>query len=82
VIDQSLLKILVCPETKSALALADEPVLDQLNSAIKNGEVKNRAGRVIDEPLQAGLLREDGKVLYPVREDIPIMMVDEGIFLS
>ena len=25
------------------------------------------------------LVREDGKLLYPVRDDIPIMLIDESI---
>jgi uncharacterized protein YbaR (Trm112 family) len=27
-------------------------------------------------------VREDGAVLYPVRDDIPIMLIDESIQLS
>ena len=34
------------------------------------------------EPLEEGLIREDDKILYPVREDIPIMLIDEAIELD
>ena len=34
------------------------------------------------EKLDAGLLRADGKFLYPVRHNIPVMLVDEAIPLA
>ncbi len=32
--------------------------------------------------IEEGLVREDGKVLYPVRDDIPVMLLDEAIRLD
>ena len=34
------------------------------------------------EAVAEGLVREDGDWLYPVRDDIPIMLIDEAIPLS
>ena len=45
------------------------------------GDVVDDADAV-SEPLDEGLIREDDKVLYPVREDIPIMLIDEAIELD
>jgi uncharacterized protein YbaR (Trm112 family) len=81
-VDQSLLDILVCPETKQPLRLADAGLLERLNAAVRDGSLKNRGGQVVSSPLEQGLVREDGRVLYPVREDIPIMLIDEAIPLS
>lgn len=78
-VDQQLLDILVCPETKQALHLADARVLEPLNAAIAAGTVQTRGGRKLEEPVSAGLMREAGDVLYPIRDDIPIMLVDEAI---
>jgi uncharacterized protein YbaR (Trm112 family) len=81
VVDQSLLDILVCPETKQPLAVADAATLERVNAAIRGGRVTNRGGGAVSEPVTEGLLRKDGTVLYLVRDDIPIMLIDESIQL-
>ncbi len=81
-IDQSLLDILVCPETKQPLRVADRALLDRLNASISEGSVTNRGGEPVTVGLDEALVREDGNLLYPVREDIPIMLIDESILLS
>lgn len=78
-IDQELLEILACPETKEGVALADQSVIDKINEKIKAGEVKNRGGEKVTETIDGGLIREDGKYLYPIRDEIPIMLIDEAI---
>ena len=78
-VDAELIELLVCPETKQVLRLADPDVLARLNAAIAEGGVRNRGGSLVSAPLSAALVREDGHILYPVREDIPIMLLDESI---
>lgn len=78
-VDQQLLDILVCPETKQALHLADAEVLGHLNDAIGRGSVVNRGGRKLEGIVSEGLVREAGDLLYPIRDDIPIMLIDEAI---
>jgi uncharacterized protein YbaR (Trm112 family) len=79
VIDHNLLDILVCPETKQPLRVADESVLEAVNASIVAGSMSNRGGEVVTVAVTEGLIREDGDVLYPVRDDIPIMLIDESI---
>ena len=79
---QELLGILVCPETRQPVRLADGDLLARLNAAIAQGSVQNRSGRRVEEPVQEGLVREDGLLLYPVRDDIPIMLIEEAIPLQ
>ena len=81
-IDAELLEILVCPETKQPVALADSGRLSALNEKISQGVVRNRGGDVVSQPLDAGLLRTDGRVIYPVVDDIPVMLIDESIELD
>jgi len=79
---QELLDILVCPETKQPVRLADAGLLERLNAAIAQGKARSHDGRPVTQPVQEGLVREDGLVLYPVRDDIPIMLIDESIPLK
>jgi len=81
-VDQSLLDILVCPETKQPLHVAEAELLERLNASIREGSVTTRGGQAVSTPIEAGLVRQDGGVLYPVRDDIPIMLIDESIPLS
>ena len=81
-IDQELLDILVCPESREPVNMADGAVLHRVNAAIEGDGVENRGGEAVTEPLAAGLLRADGRILYPVREGIPVMLIDESIDVS
>ncbi|HMD67835.1 MAG TPA: hypothetical protein VKF42_03085 [Chitinivibrionales bacterium] len=78
-VDKELLDILCCPETKQDVKLVESDVIAKINAKIKDGTLKNRGGEVVKEQIDAGLLREDKKYLYPIREDIPIMLIDEAI---
>ena len=81
-IDKELLDILCCPETKEDVSLVEGELIDILNEKIEKGEIKNRAGHPVEEKLDSGLMRQDKKYLYPIREGIPIMLVDEAIPLE
>ena len=74
-----LLEILRCPETRQTLTLADPAMLAACNERIAAGQVRNAAGEPVREPLIAALVRADGQRLYPIRDEIPILLVEEGI---
>jgi uncharacterized protein YbaR (Trm112 family) len=71
-----------CPETHQPIALAEPSVIERLNQQIAAGQLKNRAGQPVKEKLDGGLVREDRKFLYPVRGNIPVMLIDEAIPLA
>lgn len=81
-LDQELLDILVCPETKQPVSLADAELLDRLNARVRDGTLENRAVQTVAEPLDAALVREDRVVCYAIRDDIPIMLIEEAIPLD
>ena len=80
-LDAELLDILVCPDTHQPLRLADEELLGEINASVSRGELRNRGGNVVTQALQAALVSEDGRRVYPVRDDIAIMLIDESIAL-
>jgi uncharacterized protein YbaR (Trm112 family) len=81
-IDPELLKILCCPETHQDVRLAEPAIIEKLNGRIGAGTVTNRAGQPVRETIDGGLIRADGRFLYPIRRNIPVMLVDEGIPLT
>lgn len=81
-VDQELLDILVCPENKTPVKLADAALLAKANAAIQAGTLKNRGGEAVAAKIDGGLVREDGAYMYPIRDDIPIMLIDEALPLD
>jgi len=82
VIDKDLLQILACPESHQPLTEATAEELAGVNARIASGGVKNKGGTAVDQALEGGLVREDKQVIYPIREGIPVLLVDEGILLG
>lgn len=81
-IDKELLAILACPETHQSLAEADAGLVEHVNRRIAERALRNAGGALVEEPIDGGLVREDGHVLYPIREEIPVLLVEEGIVLD
>lgn len=80
-IDKDLLAILACPATHQPLAEADAALLARLNATIAAGGARTVGGGKVSEALEAGLVREDRQVLYPIRDGIPVLLAEEGILL-
>jgi uncharacterized protein YbaR (Trm112 family) len=81
-VNPELLEILVCPETKQTLTVADQETLARVNRAVESGSLVNQGGNRVKDRIEEGLVREDGMVLYPVKDDIPVMLLDEAIRLE
>jgi len=41
--------------------------------------LRTRGGEARQEPLAEALLREDGRILYPVDDGIPVMLIEESV---
>ena len=74
-----LLGLLCCPETHQPLAPAEPALLERLNARIRVGQVRTRGGTAVAECLETGLVRQDGRFVYPVRNGIPVLLVDEAL---
>ena len=73
-----LLPLLRCPETRQPLTVARAADLARVNQLIASG-VQTRGGKKPAAPIDAGLIRDDRKFLYPIRNEIPIMLIEEAI---
>ena len=57
--------------------------VNQVNQLIANGKILNRAKEKVTKKIDGGLFRAgDRSCLYPVRNNIPILLVDELILLE
>ena len=78
-VDGKLLEILCCPVSKTPLIRLAPQQLENLNAAIDRGEVKTVEGEAVSEALAEALVTEDMKVVYPVEDNIPILLYEKGI---
>jgi uncharacterized protein YbaR (Trm112 family) len=77
-----VLATLCCPEDRSALALASDSLITEINTIIRGGRLRNRAGQILEKSLDGGLTRADGDLMYPIIEGIPVLVRDEAIPLA
>lgn len=80
--DKRLFDIICCPVTRLPLEMLDGEKLRRLNAAIASGTIHNNSDRPVGEPLDEALVTRDGRLAYPIRDDIPILLEDECIDLN
>lgn len=77
--DKRLLELLCCPVTKRPLRPISREQLRALNAAIGAGGVVRVGGEAVAATLADALVREDGQVVYPVDDGIPVLLAEEAI---
>jgi uncharacterized protein YbaR (Trm112 family) len=77
-----LLDILRCPQDRTRLRQADARLVERINLAILAGTLSNVAGERLTKPVDGGLIREAGDLLYPVIDQIPVMLPDEAVVVA
>ena len=78
-LDPRFLEILCCPVSKRPLLALGKARLAALNQAIAAGGVVTVNGEVLAHALSAGLISDDGKVIYRIEDGIPVLLPEEGI---
>jgi uncharacterized protein YbaR (Trm112 family) len=77
-----VLATLCCPEDRSALSLASELLITEINTIIRRGRLRNQAGQVVEHRIEGGLTRAGGDLMYPILQGIPVLVRDEAIPLA
>ncbi|MFQ5546738.1 MAG: Trm112 family protein [Woeseia sp.] len=80
--DKRLLSILCCPVTHKGLNLARPELLNKINGAISDGKLANRDGATLSGTVEEALVTDDGKIMYPVDDGIPVLLEGESVALS
>jgi uncharacterized protein YbaR (Trm112 family) len=57
-------------------------LLDKVNKAISEGKLSNRDGTLLQDGLDEALVTDDGKLLYPVADGIPVLLEGESVSLD
>ena len=64
------------------MRLAGAEELAGYNEGVREGELSNAAGRQLTQAMDGALVSECGRWLYPVREGIPVLLVEEAVPLA
>ena len=81
-ISNELLSILKCPVTGSPLQLAEDQLVSKVNSAIDEERARSRLEQKVQEQVEGGLTTDEQTWMYPIRDGIPTLVLEEAIDLN
>ena len=74
--------LLRCPETHQRLRPASSGLLQLLRATQAAGNLTYSSGKPVEGSIEAGLLREDGEIIYLIRGGIPVLTMDEAVIVT
>lgn len=81
VLTPQALELIRCPVTRSRLTPGDEALLQALNQRITDGQLVNRIGQAVTDPVEAVMVNADGDVACAVRQGIVQLIGDETLVI-
>ena len=81
-LSQDVIRRLCCMHTSSVLQRASQETTDLVNQAIQTGQLRDKLGRTVSEPIDGGLVNAEHTVLYPIVNGVVQMLRDELIELE
>ena len=75
----NLLNIICCPVTREKLSIATSKQLEFINAEIAKSNLKKLDGSIAEKPQFKPLINATKTLLYPIEEDIPILLENEAI---
>jgi len=78
-IPASLLDILCCPVSHEPLRPLEKARVRKLNEEIEAGRLLYVDGSRVNDEIDEALITRDGKVIYVIDKDIPVLLPDRGI---
>ncbi|HLB33688.1 MAG TPA: Trm112 family protein [Chthoniobacterales bacterium] len=72
--DLNFVNLLRCPASQQRLREASHAELEQINTRCALSNLQENV-------LEGALIREDQKIAYPIRNGIPVLLVEEGFSL-
>ena len=80
--DRHLLDIICCPATRLPLERVPADILVRINERIAEGKLVTARKEVVGEVLTDALMTRDGRIAYPVRDGIPVLLEEQGMLLG
>ena len=81
-ISRELLLMLRCPETLQELSEASPELLAAVETRRKAGRLHHPSGKTVEGSFESLLVRQDARIAYPVRDGIPLLLLDEAIVIG
>ena len=81
-ITPDILPILRCPTGGDGLTLAPPEMVQRVNRQIQEGRARDQVDSKVDQPIEAGLVNRQEDRLYPIRNGIATLIVEDAIRLE